>query len=291
LQHPGEQRLSPACVRADEPAGRIEYAVDAPFRAPKAEWRSIWGRVPHGTATLALGFSDGTTQSVTVSKGFFISPLGTLSPNLLVARDASGRVIARQRVAEAYGFLMLGPQRSRADGSPKVTVAGAAKVLIRQSTWAGALTLSTAPSIYGGPCQWLTMGGIKTGFVGCQGSLELAHPLQYSLSTTGLHDHVVWVFSAQLSSDRFSGVRFRFADGHVLTLRPHAGWVLYGFPPFTMLPQHRPLSMDLLGKDGDVLRRESYAKTYKQTFGVFLLGKHGPRMRRWVIEWSKTHHW
>ena len=291
LQHPGERRLSPACIRPDEPAGRIEYAVDAPFRAPKADWRSIWGRVPRGTATLALGFSDGTTQQVAVSKGFFISPLGTRSPNLLVARDASGRVIARQRVAAAYGFTQGRMMMFRADGSPKVTEAGAARVLIRQSTWAGELTLSTAPSIYGGPCQWVTIGGTKTGFVTCTGSLDQAHPLQVALSTSGLHDHFVWVFSGYLPNDRFSGVRFRFADSHVVTLRPRAGWVLYGFPPFTMLREHRPLSMDVLATDGHVVHHESYASSYTSTFGTFLLGKHGPRMRRWVIEWSKTHHW
>lgn len=291
LQHPHETRLAPACVRPDEPAGRIEYAVDAPSRAPHADWRSIWGRVPSGTATLALGFSAGPTRQVVVSKGFFIAPLGTRSPSLLVARDASGRVIARQRVAEAYGFLTADFRTTRADGSPNATVAGAARVLVRQSTWAGELTLSTAPSSYGGPCQWLAMAKTKTGFVTCQGSFAIANPVQYGLSTTGLHDHFVWVFSGHLPMDRFSGVRFRFADGHVVTLRARAGWVVYGFPPFTMLREHRPLSMDLLGTGGRVVRHESYASSYSQTFGTWLRGKHGPRMRAWVIAWSKTHHW
>lgn len=291
LQHPGEKRLSPACVRPDQPAVRIEYAVDAPFRAPKATWRSIWGRVPARTVSLELGFSDGTSRRVAVAKGFFIAPLGTGSPSLLVARDASGRPLARQRVATAGGLQGFGPSAIRADGSPKVTVGGAATVLIRQRTWAGELTLSSAPSIYGGPCQWLAMERTKTGFVSCQGPLELADPTQWSLSTSGLHDHPVWVFSAHLPRDRFSGVRFRFADGHIVTLRPQAGWVLYGFPPFTMLRAHRPLSMEFLATDGRVLRHQSFTSTYAQTFGAFLLGKHGPRMRRWVDEWSKTHHW
>jgi hypothetical protein len=291
LQHPGEKRLSPACVRPDQAAGHIEYTVDAPFRAPKAAWRSIWGRVPARTATLSLGFSDGTTRRVALSKGFFVSPLGARSPSLLVARDASGRQIARQRLTTAGGLLGFGPASIRADGSPKITVAGAAKVLLRQRTWAGELTLSTAPSIYGGPCQWLAMETTKTGFVTCQGSLELANTSQFGLSTSGLHDHPVWVFSGYLPKDRFSGVRFRFADGHVVRLRPRDGWVLYAFPPFTMLRAHRPLSVDVLGTDGHVLQHQSYTAAYSQTFGVFLLGKHGPRMRRWVDEWSKTHHW
>ena len=292
LQHPGEQRLSPACVRPGQPAGRIEYAVDAPLLAsPKAEWRSIWGRVPARTASLALGYTDGTTHRVVVSKGFFVSPLGTRSPRLLVARDASGRVIASQRVAQAGGLPGIGPTSIRADGSPTVTVAGAASVLIRQRTWAGELTLSSAPSIYGGPCQWLAMAATKTGFVNCQGSLDLADTTRWALSTTGLHDHFLWVFSAHLPRDRFSGVRFRFADGHVVTLRPHAGWLLYGFPPITMLRAHRPLSMDFLGTDGGVVRHESFAASYSSMFGTWLHGRHGPRMRRWVIAWSRTHPW
>jgi hypothetical protein len=288
LQHPGEQRLAPACVRPGQPAGRLEYAVDA--LTPGAAWRSIWGRVPARTATLELGFADGTTQPVPVSKGFFVAPLGKRSPSLLVARAVSGSVVARQRVAFAGG-LAIGPVDIRPDGSPKVTVAGTARVLIRQRTWAGELTLSSAPSIYGGPCQWVAMERTKTGFSSCQGSLELVDTTQWSLSTSGLHDHFLWVFSAHLPGDRFSGVRFRFADGHVVTLRPHAGWLLYGFPPITMLRAHRPLSMDFLGTDGRVLRHQSFASSYSSMFGAWLHGRHGPRMRRWVMAWSKTHPW
>jgi hypothetical protein len=291
LQHPGERRLAPACVQPGQPASRIEYAVDAPFEAPNAAWRSIWGRVPAATERLSLGSSDGTQRRVAISKGFFIAQLGTRSPDLLVARDGSGHLLARQRVSQYGGFDGAHRLAFRPDGTPKIIVPGRQRVLIRQTTWAGDLTLSTGPSVYGGPCQWITIGGVKTSYVGCQGSLVRVDTLQFGLSEAGLHDRPMAVFSAQLPAESFSGVRFRFADGHVLTLRPTDGSILYAFPPWTMLAAHRPLSMDLLNTKGLVARHESYDRSSPGFFTQFLDGSHGPQLRREVIAWSRTHHW
>jgi hypothetical protein len=78
------------------------------------------------------------------------------------------------------------------------------------------------------------------------------------------------VFYADLPPGRLSAVRFHFADGRSVLLRPHGGWILYPFPPLTGLPAHKPLSYDLLGPSGGVVTHVVFNGHNSPEFGAAL---------------------
>jgi hypothetical protein len=290
LQHPGERRLSPACIRPNEPTGQIGYAVDNAGGEPDGTYYAVWGRVPPGTARLALSFSDGSSEPVALTRGYFIAPIGERTPTLLVARDGSGAVRARQRIVPA-GPFGLGRElfEHRRDGSLKAVSRTDVHVLIRRETWVGALKLSRGASVYGGPCTWTTIAG-RLSSAQCEGSLALAHPFSYGFELSGANGRQLIVFSGQLPPDRISGARFRFADGHVVTLHPIDGYVLWAFPPITRLAAHRPVSFELLDPAGRVVRRQSLTQEGSM-FSAMLVGPSDPGLLRKIHAWTRTHRW
>jgi hypothetical protein len=217
--------------------------------------------------------------------GFFIAPIGPQVPTLLVARDASGRVIARQHVLSNYPTTQL-PSKARRDGSPAFTLVRGRQVLVRALTWAGELRLSKAPSIYGGPCEWITLGSKPSGWF-CEGALATANRANFGFELNGAHGRPVAVFFGYLPPTRLSAIRFNFADGQ--SVRLHAGWVLYPFPPITALPAHRPVSYDFLARDGHALSHHVIGADEAGMFNQALTRSNANQLRTEIQRWTRQH--
>ncbi|MEO9174962.1 MAG: hypothetical protein ABI317_05560, partial [Gaiellales bacterium] len=99
--------------------------------------------------------------------------------------------------------------------------------------------------------------------------------------------HPTIVFFGELPPDRLTGARFRFADGRVVTLHPVGGYVLWAFPPTSGLPAHRPISYDLLGTGGRVVRRQSLVDD--DMFEQLQVESQSPKLLAEIRRWSRSH--
>jgi hypothetical protein len=285
LQHPQQRSLGAACIRRERSAATINYAVDDAYGESAPWFRSIWGRAPKATKSLELVLADQTTRNIRLVHGFFIAPIGRLVPTLLVARDASGRVIARQHVLSNYPTPHY-PTKTRRDGSPAFTLIRGRQVLVHALTWAGELRLSKAPSIYGGPCEWITLGNKPSGWF-CQGALATANPANFGFELNGAHGRPIAVFFGYLPPARVAAIRFNFADGHNVRLR--AGWVLYPFPPISALPAHRPIFYDFLARDGHALSHHVIHADEAGMFNQALTRSNAKQLRTEIQRWTRLH--
>jgi hypothetical protein len=283
LQHPGEHALSPACIRRGQPRTIVSYAVDGQGGpAPRA----LWGRVPPGTGQLKLGFEGSNSVQVPLRHGFFLVSLDGRVPTSLTARRADGHVLARQRVYVAPVAAQLLMRPSRADGSPSVTLPHQRRPLLHQQTWAGRLTLWTAPSVFGGPCMWASLEGKTTGVM-CEPSLQQALPAEFSFGMNGRNGNPIVELWGRLPAARVAKIRIRFADGRVDEVRAVAGYILYALPPSASLKGHQAVSYALLDHQGRVID-----PAFAHDGGMpaqLVEGRDGPRITAEIHRWMRAH--
>lgn len=174
---------------------------------------------------LRVHFADGSSAAVPllwvsapIDAGFFLYDLTAAqrrpaqAPNAVLALDASGTVLARNR-------SMFAPPPAWADPS-KVSDAAHKRVILRS----GAMAIAVAPARTGGYCWWLQHDGQTYGR-GC------APPRFLTVAMAGGLNHGAHFtsFSAQLQP-RVARVELHFQDGARVDLQPVDGFVLYDLP-------------------------------------------------------------